>query len=126
MTFSDFRPIALCNIVYKVILKVIANRLKLVLPSIISSVESGFAPRKSIFEGVSIAHEAIHSLRMNKDVGMMLKLDICKAYDNVNRHFLMEVLDQFGFCNSWCKWIFSCIDSPCIFVLVNGSPQSFL
>ena len=56
---------------------------------------------------------------------MMLKLDICKAYDNVNRPFLMKFLDQFGFSNSWCKWILSCIDSPRIFVLVNGSPQGF-
>ena len=105
--------------------KEISNRLKWVLPTIISSEQSGFAPGKSIFEGVIVAHEVIHSLRMNKEAGMMLKLDIRKAYDNVNRLFLMRVLDKFGFSECWCKWIFSCIDSPRISILVNDNSQGY-
>ena len=56
---------------------------------------------------------------------MMIKLDICKAYDNVNRYFLINILDKFGFCLDWCRWVLACIDSPSISVLVNGSPQGF-
>ena len=124
-TFNDFRPIALCNIVNKVIANVIDNRLKMVLSTIISPEQSGFAPGKSIYEGIIIAHEAIHSLKSNKDPGMLLKLDISKAYDNVNRCVLMRILEKFGFGDRWCKWISSCIDSPRISILVNGSPQGF-
>lgn len=53
-----------------------ANRLNLVLPTIISSEKSGFALGKSIYEGIIIAHEAIQSLRLNKEARMMIKLDI--------------------------------------------------
>lgn len=89
-TFEDFRPISLCNILYKIISKVIANRLKLVLSDVISDEQSGFAPGRSFF-GVVIAHEMIHSIRTNKLSKMMAKLDIRRAYDEVNRDFLFKV-----------------------------------
>lgn len=56
---------------------------------------------------------------------LMVKLDIGKAYDEVNREFLLKVLTMFGYCNKWINWVGCCINSPRFFVLVNGSPQGF-
>ena len=53
---------------------------------------------------------------------MMIKLDIKKAYDNVNQEFLMMVLHKFGFDKHWCNWVLNCFSNPRISVLVNGSP----
>ncbi|XP_059066691.1 uncharacterized protein LOC131857919 [Cryptomeria japonica] len=57
------------------------NRLKLVLESVISSEQSGFSPGRSIYEGIILAHEAVHSIRMAMTEKMMVKVDIRKAYD---------------------------------------------
>lgn len=83
-SFNDFRPISLGNTIYKIISKVMANRLKLTLDSIISIEQSGFLPNHSIYEAVIVAHEAIHSIRTAKVDRMLVKLDIRKAYDEVN------------------------------------------
>lgn len=82
---GDFKPIALCNTVYKIVTKVIANRLKLVLNNLISNEHSAFAPRSSIVEGIIIAHETLHSTRKSKDSCIILKLDILKTYDIIER-----------------------------------------
>lgn len=92
---------------------------------IISPEQSGFAPNRSIFEGIIVVHEATHTVRKAKVAKMMIKLDIKKAYDHVNRAFLIEVLNKFGFCEAWLKWIEGCINTPRISVLVNGNPKGF-
>lgn len=79
----------------------IANKLKKVFPLVISVEESGFSPNRSIFEGVIVIHEAIHSVRMAKVEKFMVKLDIKRAYDEVNRSFLLKVLEKFGFYSEW-------------------------
>lgn len=124
-SFDDFRPISLCNSIYKINSKVISNRLKAVLDLVISSEQSGFAPGRSIFEGIILAHEVIHSIRTTRTKKMMIKVDIRTAYDEVNRDFLIKVLQQFGFSNAWVTWVRSCIGSPRFLVILNGSPQGF-
>lgn len=121
---SDFRPIALCNMVYKIVTKIIANRLKPLLKHIISDEKSGFSPR-SIMEGIIIAHETLHTARKTKDSCMILKLDILKAYDMVDRGFLIDVLNKFSFCKEWITWVTSCLSSPKFSILVNGSSHGF-
>lgn len=122
---SDFRPIALCNTIYKIVTKIIANRLKPLLKHIISDEQSGFAPGRSIAEGIIIAHETLHTARKTKDSYMILKLDILKAYDMVDRDFLFDVLNKFGFCKEWITWVMSCLSSLKFSVLVNGSSHGF-
>ncbi|XP_057854761.2 uncharacterized protein LOC131064586 [Cryptomeria japonica] len=63
-SFDDFYPISLCNTIYKIISKVMANRLKQILDLVISSEQSGFAPGKSIYEGIILAHEVIYSIQI--------------------------------------------------------------
>lgn len=76
-------------------------------------------------DGVIVAHEAIHMALKGKQRRMILKLDIRKAYDRVDRSFLVVVLVRFGFGKSWIKWISSMIMQFSASFLVNGSPQGF-
>lgn len=122
---GDFRLIALCNIVYKVVAKVIENILKGILSKVISKDQSGFVARRSIVEGIIVVDETIHSTKKTREDCMILKLDILKAYDLVDKNFLIEVLEKFGFSSNQVNWIKSCISTPKFFVLVNGTIQGF-
>lgn len=100
-TFADVRPIALCNTLYKIISKTMANRLKTFLAKLISQEQTGFVPRREISEGIIIANEVIHSAQTQRSKAMMLKLDIKKAYDRLSWRFLMKILQAYGFTNDW-------------------------
>ena len=95
--FNRFRPISLCNIGYKLITKVIANRLKGVLPAIIPENQGGFVQGRQLAENFILVQEAIHSRQLRKEKGMVVKLDLANAFDHVRLSFLWEVLHKFGF-----------------------------
>lgn len=70
-----------------------------------------------------MAHEMIHSLKQTKTPGMLLKVDLVKAYDKVDWMYLKEVLSTYGFSHDWVKWIGNLTSSAFFSILVNGSPS---
>ena len=123
---SEFRPISLCNVIYKVVNKVIANRLKPFLNSIISETQSAFIADKLITDNVLIAFESLHHMKTccSRKTGFMaLKLDMSKAYDRVEWVVLEKILLKMGFQNSWVSLIMECITTVSYSILVNGEPQ---
>lgn len=122
-TPEKFRPIALCNVIYKIISKVIANRLKSILPSIISEEQSGYVEGRQILDNILLAQEMIHTLHTRKETGMLLQLDLSKAYDKVSWRYLEAILEAFGFCRQWISCILALIKSSRFSILVNGAPS---
>eukprot|EP00253_Pinus_taeda_P007598 PITA_07598 len=120
---DKFRPISLCNIIYKIISKIIATRLKLLLPLIISPEQSGYVEGRQITDGIILTHEIIHSLKISKKPGMLLKLDLSKVFDSLSWNYIEKILLAFGFNASWVRWSMSLITSSFFSVLINGIPS---
>lgn len=123
---SDFRPISLCNVVYKLIAKVLANRMKKVLDTIISPSQSAFVPGRQISDNVIVGFECIHALNRKSrgSSGLIAtKLDMSKACDRVEWSFLRGMMARMGFSSNWIDLVMGCVESVEFSVLVNGSPQ---
>jgi hypothetical protein len=121
----DFRPISLCNVLYKLISKVLANRLKNILPDIISCFQSAFIPGRLISDNILVAYEIMHTMqsRMWRKEGFMgIKLDMSKAYDRVEWVFLKAVMHKLGFDSRWVDVVMKCVSSVKYSLLINGNP----
>ena len=121
---SDYRPISLCNVLFKILSKVMANMLKVILPNIISPNQSAFIPERLISDNVLAAYETLHTMHswMYGKVGyMVVKLDISKAYDRVEWVFLEEVMCQMGFDRRWIALIMECVTLVSYSILFNGA-----
>jgi hypothetical protein len=121
---SKYQPISLCNVIYKIITKVIANRLKPLLPLLISPEQTGYVEGRKIMDGIILAHEVIHSLKTTKKPGMLLKLDLSKSFDHLSWEYIEKTLLAFGFSLEWVHWILSLLSSTFFSVLVNDCPSS--
>jgi hypothetical protein len=125
----DFRLISLCNVVYKVSAKVLANCLKKILPQIISSTQSAFIPRRLISNNSLVAFEALHTMnsRLRGRKGYMaIKLNMSKAYDRVEWSFLEGIMRRLGFTEWWTQLIVTCVKIFSYSILVNGWPQGHI
>eukprot|EP00253_Pinus_taeda_P029276 PITA_29276 len=121
---DKFRLIALCNIIYKIVSKVVALRLKPLLPGIISPEQSGYVEGRQITDGIILSHEIIHSLKLSKKPSMLLKIDLSKAFDSISWDYMQKILSAFGFANAWIRWIMNLISSSFFSILINGIPSS--
>ena len=98
---KDFTPISLVNSLYKLISKVLANRIKKVMSQLVNKVQNVFVEGRQILDASLIANETIDSMTKKKEKGMLCKLDIEKAYDQISWKFLFAVLQEMVFGKKW-------------------------
>nr|KYP55804.1 LINE-1 reverse transcriptase isogeny [Cajanus cajan] len=116
ISLTEYRPISLISSVHKIISKVLAARMKLVIGSVISRVQIAFVPRRHLLDGVLVVNELIDKKCF------LFKDDFHKAYDSVNWAFLDYMLDKLGFGLLWRKWVKALVQTSSLSMLVNGSP----
>ena len=121
----DYRPISLVGGLYKILAKVLANRLKKVVSKVVSPTQNVFVEGRQILDAALIANEVIDSLLKGDEAGVLCKLDLEKAYNHINWDFLMSVMQKMGFGEKWASWIRWCISTASFSVLINGSPTGF-
>lgn len=125
---TEFRPISLCNVIYRIVVKTIPNRLKRVLSQIIPFTQSAFIPNKHILDNVIIIYECLCKIKHNKGKkkGLVaLKLDINKVYEMVEWQFLEKMMIKLGFSKMWLKLIMGYITTASFLVIINGVPKDF-
>ena len=122
-TLNDYRPISLIGCIYKIVAKILANRLEKVLPLIIDERQSAFIEGRHLLHSAVIANEVVDEAKKGQKPCIVFKVDYEKAYDSVAWDFLLYMLRRMDFGLKWIRWIEGCLKSASISVLVNGSPS---
>ena len=121
---TQFRPISLCNVMYKLVTKTVANKLKRIMPILVAPTQCGFIKGRTSSNNIIIAQEVIHKmhhLRGNKGF-MAIKIDLEKAYDKLDWNFVNQTLQEVGVSAHLRNLIWHCISTSSMNVLWNGEP----
>jgi len=124
-SFDDYRPISLCNYLYKIISKIIANRLCPILSQHIAPQQFPFLEHRQIHEAIGSAQEAFHTIWTKHLKAITLKSDLAKAFDRVSWIYIKMLLIHLGFPHNFITWIMACITTPSFSILINGSASHF-
>nr|GEX85065.1 hypothetical protein [Tanacetum cinerariifolium] len=123
---NDYRPISCCNVLFKCISKIIANRIKQCLKYLVSPNQSAFVPGRSISNNILLTQELMHNYHLDRGTPRCaFKVDIQKAYDTVDWDFLQEVLYGFGFHTRMIAWIMECVSTTSYSICINGSLHGY-
>ena len=120
---AQYRPISLCNVVYKLVSKAIVIRLKKFLPDLVTENQSAFVPGRQITDNALIAMELFHTMKYRNKCRrgvIAMKLDMSKAYDRVEWGFLKKLLLTMGFDGRWVNLIMHCVTSVNYSFVING------
>lgn len=119
---SDFRPITLLNMAFKIISKVIVNIMRPIMKNIIGPHQNSFLPRRSTLDNIFLTQEVVHSMNQKKGKKgtMVVKIDLCKAYDTLDWGFLESVMRDFGFPATLINMIMFAVRESSISILWNG------
>ncbi|XP_071728879.1 uncharacterized protein [Rutidosis leptorrhynchoides] len=121
-SLNDYRPISLIGSYYKIIAKLLSNRLRRVIPNLVGFEQSAFIKGRNILDGALIASESLDFLKRKKARSILFKVDFEKAFDFLSWDFLLEIMEKIGFGSKWRMWIMTCLKSASVSVLINGSP----
>ena len=121
---NDYQPISLIGCMYKIAAKLLAKRMKKVLPSIINEAQYAFIEGRHLLHSALIANEVIDEAKRSNKSCLVFKVDYEKAYDSVSWYFLLYMLKRTGFSHKLVKWIEGCMKSASISVLVTGRPTA--
>lgn len=125
-SFSDLRPISLCNFSMEVISKILTTRLASILPILISEEQSGFTRVRNITENILLAQEKIQKVDAKvRGCNVVLKLDLAKAYDRLSWFFLIIMLRKFGFSEVFIDMVWRIISNCWYISLFNGEADNF-
>ena len=105
LKLENYRPISLLNNDYKIIAKILANRLKKVLGSIISSTQAYSVPGRDIADIICTMRDVIHHMNNDGEGGFVLNIDLNKAFDRVEHNFLFKAMESYGFGPRLIAWI---------------------
>ncbi|GJV33899.1 RNA-directed DNA polymerase, eukaryota, reverse transcriptase zinc-binding domain protein [Tanacetum coccineum] len=123
---SDFRPISCCNVLYKAITKIIADRIKGFLGMLVDESQNAFIPSRQISDNVLLTQELMRNYHRNRGPSKVaFKIDIHKAYDSVEWDFMKQCLIHFGFHKKMIDWVMNCLSSPSFSINVNGYSHGF-
>lgn len=123
---GDYKPISCCNTMYKCIAKIIANRIKNVLPQLIDPVQSAFVQGRRIADNIFLSQELLRGYHKSSPTPKCtMKVDLMKAYDNVRWDFLFDVLRAMCFPPRVIKWIKACVTSASFSICINGSLHGY-
>ncbi|PKU86575.1 Putative ribonuclease H protein [Dendrobium catenatum] len=123
---SDYRPISLCNVFYKIIAKILANRMKCVMPHIIQKSQAGFISKRVSTDNIILANEILNGYNgFSSKKFFCAKLDIRKAFDFVSWDFFLYRLKVKSFPDKFIYWIKSCVCEVSFSVCINGSLEGF-
>ena len=128
-TTADYRPIALCNVYYKTISKLLSRRLQPLLQSLVSETQSAFIPKRGISYNILITHEVLHYLKTSKAekrFSMAIKTDMSKAYDRLEWDFISMVLGKMGFHPMFIRLIMQCINIVSYTFIINGATRGYV
>ncbi|KAG7585320.1 Reverse transcriptase domain [Arabidopsis thaliana x Arabidopsis arenosa] len=125
-SIKDYRPIACCNMLYKVVSKILANRLKELLPSLIEPNQTAFIKDRLLLENVLLASELVKDYhKVTITPRSVIKLDISKAFDTVEWSFISAVLRTWGLPDQFVNWVTVCLSTASFSVAVNGELAGF-
>ena len=125
-SLNNYRPISLCNSIYKVVTKIMVAQIRPFLDKIISPIQAAFVLGRKWLDNIIIAQELIHSLDNKKgSMGfMVVKVDLTKAYGRIEWSFIHKVLLAFHFPQKLIELIMSCISTTSMSLLFNGGKLS--